>query len=78
MSMVEAITMFCKRNKLRVIYEFIDNNQILEALMKIASFIHFLKDLIFFQGYYLHIPNAFEEEYKKITNPNQKDGSEKV
>jgi EAL domain-containing protein (putative c-di-GMP-specific phosphodiesterase class I) len=78
MSMVETITMFCKRNKLRVIYEFVDSNQILEALTNIASSIHFPKEFMFFQGFYLHKPNALEEEYKKLTKPNPKDESLKV
>jgi len=90
MSMVETITMFCKRNKLRVIYEFVDSNQILEALTNIASSIHFPKEFMFFQGFYLHKPNALEEEYKKLTaslprdtsmssyQPNPRDESVKV
>jgi FOG: EAL domain len=90
MSMVETITMFCKRNKLRVIYEFVDSNQILEALTNIASSIHFPKEFMFFQGFYLHKPNALEEEYQKLTaslprdtsmpnsQQNPKDGSVKV
>jgi EAL domain-containing protein (putative c-di-GMP-specific phosphodiesterase class I) len=78
MSMVETITMFCKRNKLRVIYEFVDSNQILEALTNIASSIHFPKEFMFFQGFHLHRPNALEEEYKKLIKPNPKDESVKV
>jgi len=80
MSMVEAITMFCKRNKLRVIYEFVDSNQILETLTNITSSINFPKEFIFFQGFYLHKPNALEEEYKKLTHtqPNPKDESLKA
>ncbi|MFP3159063.1 MAG: EAL domain-containing protein [Hydrogenobaculum sp.] len=80
MSMVESITMFCKRNKLRVIYEFVDSDQILEALTKIATSIYFPKEFMFFQGFYLHKPNALEEEYQKLTHaqPNPKDESVKV
>jgi len=80
MSMVESITMFCKRNKLRVIYEFVDSDQILEALTKIATSIYFPKEFMFFQGFYLHKPNALEEEYQKLTHtqPNPKDESIKV
>jgi len=78
MSMVETITMFCKRNKLRVIYEFVDSDQILEALTKIATSIYFPKEFMFFQGFYLHKPHALEEEYKKITKPSPKDESVKV
>jgi EAL domain-containing protein (putative c-di-GMP-specific phosphodiesterase class I) len=80
MSMVETITMFCKRNKLRVIYEFVDSDQILEALTKIATSIYFPKEFMFFQGFYLHKPNALEEEYQKLTHtqPNSKDESIKV
>jgi len=62
MSMVETITMFCKRNDLRVIYEFVDSNQILEALTNIASSINFPKELIFFQGFHLHKPSPLEGE----------------
>jgi len=78
MSMVESITMFCKRNKLRVIYEFVDSNQILEALTNIATSIDFPKEFIFFQGFHFHKPNALEEEYKKLIKPNPRDESVKV
>jgi len=78
MSMVETITMFCKRNKLRVIYEFVESNQILEALTNIASSIDFPKEFMFFQGFHFHKPNALEEEYQKLIKPNPKDGSVKV
>jgi EAL domain-containing protein (putative c-di-GMP-specific phosphodiesterase class I) len=78
MSMVETITMFCKRNKLRVIYEFVESNQILEALTNIASSIDFPKEFMFFQGFHFHKPNALEEEYQKLIKPNPKDESVKV
>jgi FOG: EAL domain len=72
MSMVESITMFCKRNKLRVVYEFVDNIQILEALKNITSFIHFPKDLMFFQGYYLHMPTLWKMNTRRLSNQTQK------
>jgi len=65
-SIVESITMFSKRINLRLIYEFVDNEDIIKILKNIAESIGFPHDRIFLQGFYLHKPNSLEEEYKTL------------
>lgn len=65
-SIVESITMFSKRINLRLIYEFVDNEDIIKILKNIAESIGFPHDRIFLQGFYLHKPNSLEEEYKAL------------
>ncbi|MGC8651001.1 MAG: EAL domain-containing protein, partial [Hydrogenobaculum sp.] len=61
-SIVESITMFCKRTKLRVIYEFMDSEDILKELKNIVASIGFLEERAFLQGFYLHKPSPLDKE----------------
>ncbi len=65
-SIVESISIFSKRANLKVIYEFVDNKNVIKELKSIANSIGLPKEKIFFQGFYLHKPSPLVEEYQYI------------
>jgi len=65
-SIVESISIFSKRANLKVIYEFVDSEDIIKELHSIANSIDLPKEKMFFQGFYLHKPSPLEEEYKAL------------
>ncbi|GAB6078783.1 EAL domain-containing protein [Hydrogenobaculum acidophilum] len=67
-SIVESISIFSKKANLRVIYEFTDSEDIIKELKSVASSIGLPKEMVFFQGFYLHKPSPLEEEYKALAS----------
>ncbi|MGC8677329.1 MAG: EAL domain-containing protein, partial [Hydrogenobaculum sp.] len=67
-SIIESITMFCKKTNLRVIYEFVDSEDILKELKNIVASIGFPEERAFLQGFYLHKPSPLDKELEKEQN----------
>lgn len=63
-SMVESITLFSNKVNMLTVYEFVENEEILNRIRKIAEFLRLKPESILLQGFYLHIPTHYKEEIK--------------
>jgi len=60
-----TISQFAKVVELDLVYEFVDNQEIINKIKEISEETKILYDRVYLQGFYLHKPSPLEEELKK-------------
>ena len=63
-SMVESIALFSYKVDMLTIYEFVENEEILNRIREIAEYLKLKPESILMQGFYLHMPTYYKEEIK--------------
>jgi len=63
-SMVESITLFSNKVNMLTVYEFVENEEILNRIREIAEFLRLKPESVLLQGFYLHTPTHYKEEIK--------------
>jgi EAL domain-containing protein (putative c-di-GMP-specific phosphodiesterase class I) len=61
-----TISQFAKAVELDLVYEFVDNQEIINKIKEISEETKMPYDRVYLQGFYLHKPSPLEEELKKI------------
>jgi EAL domain-containing protein (putative c-di-GMP-specific phosphodiesterase class I) len=59
-----TISQFAKIVGLDLVYEFVDNQEIINKIKEISEEIKMPYDRVYLQGFYLHKPSPLEEELK--------------
>jgi EAL domain-containing protein (putative c-di-GMP-specific phosphodiesterase class I) len=60
-----TISQFAKAVELDLVYEFVDNQEIINKIKEISEETKIPYDRVYLQGFYLHKPSPLEEELKK-------------
>ncbi|GAB6072242.1 hypothetical protein JCM14244_06190 [Venenivibrio stagnispumantis] len=63
-SMVESITLFSNKVGMSTVYEFIENEEILNKIKEIAKYLKLNPENLLLQGFYLHVPTYYKDEIK--------------
>jgi EAL domain-containing protein (putative c-di-GMP-specific phosphodiesterase class I) len=65
-NMATTISQFTKVVRLDLVYEFVDNQEIINKIKEISEETKMPYDRVYLQGFYLYKPLSLEEELKKI------------
>jgi len=63
-SMVKSITLFSNEVGMSTVYEFIENEEILNKIKEIAKYLKLNPENLLLQGFYLHVPTYYKDEIK--------------
>jgi len=63
-SMVESITLFSNKVGMSTVYEFIENEEILNKIKEIAKYLKLNPENLLLQGFYIHVPTYYKDEIK--------------
>ena len=67
-SILESITLFACKIGMKTVYEFVENEEILNRIKEVVSPLGIEPQNLLLQGYYLHKPTHYKEELKTLTS----------